>query len=162
MTSYSSKMYYYILYFASFITSQSLSMWGQYFTLKFKNLTNWEAFKMAIPFAWVDWFFLTIAIDIGNTYKLVTPTQDTFLLIIVQFCLVLLINHFYLKQNVYFSEVVAFMLILIAYSISLFNLVSYALNIPLPKKNKKIEVTADELTDETETPKKIKEEDKGE
>jgi len=113
-------------------------MWGQYFTLKFKNLTNWEAFKMAIPFAWIDWFFLTIAIDIGHTHKLVTPTQDTFLLIIVQFCLVLIINHFYLKQNVYFSEVVAFVLILIAYSISLFNLVSHALKLPVPKVNKKM------------------------
>ena len=130
-----SKIYYYILYFSSFITSQALSMWGQYFTLKFKNLTTWEALKMALPFAWIDWFFLTFAIDIGHTQKLVTQTQDIFLLIITQFCLVLLINHFYLKQKIYFSEIVAFILIIIAYAISFFNLVSKAFNIPIPKKH---------------------------
>ncbi len=136
MTSdFISKIYYYILYFSSFITSQTLSMWGQYFTLKFTNLTSWEALKLAIPFAWVDWFFLTIAIDVGHTQKLFTPTQDTFLLIITQFSLVLLINRFYLKQNVYFSEGVAFILIVIAYAISFFNLVSKSLNIPIPKKH---------------------------
>lgn len=136
MTSdFISKIYYYILYFSSFITSQALSMWGQYFTLKFKDLTTWEALKMAIPFAWIDWFFLTIAIDVGHTQKLFTPTQDTFLLIITQFSLVLLINRFYLKQNIYFSEGVAFTLIVIAYAISFFNLVSKSLNIPIPKKH---------------------------
>jgi uncharacterized protein (DUF486 family) len=130
-----SKTYDYILYLTSFITSQILSIWGQYYTLKFKNLTSWEALKMALPFAWVDWFFLTYAIDIGHTKKLVTPTQDTFLLIITQFTLVLLINKFYLKQTVYFSDFVAFVIILLAYAISLFNLFSKAMNIPIPKKD---------------------------
>jgi hypothetical protein len=124
----------YFLYFTTFITSQSLSMWGQYFTLKFKNLTNWEAIKMALPFAWIDWFFLTFAIDIGHTKKLVTPTQDIFLLIITQFTLVLIINYYYLKQQIYFSDIIAFVLILIAYSISLFNLVSKTFNIAIPNK----------------------------
>jgi hypothetical protein len=128
------KTYDYILYFGSFITSQALSMWGQYFTLKFKNLTNWEALKMALPFAWIDWIFLTFAIDLGHTKKLVTPTQDTFLLIISQFTLVNIINFFYLKQNIYFSDFIAFFLIILAYSISFFNLVSKAFNIPIPKK----------------------------
>jgi hypothetical protein len=133
------KIYYYIIYFVTFIISQSLSIWGQYFTLKFKNLTNWEALKMALPFAWVDWVFLTYAIDIGNRYNLVTPTQNIFLLIIVQFTLVLLVNHYYLKQKVYFSEIVAFFIIIVAYGISLFNLVSKILNIPVPKNPNKEE-----------------------
>ena len=130
------KIYDYILYFASFITSQALSMWGQYFTLKFKNLTNWEALKMAMPFAWIDWIFLTFAIDLGHTKKLVTPTQDTFLLITSQFTLVNIINYFYLKQKIYFSDFIAFFLILLAYAISFFNLISKLFNIPVPKKDK--------------------------
>ena len=128
------KIYDYILYFGSFITSQALSMWGQYFTLKFKNLTSWEALKMALPFAWIDWIFLTFAIDIGHTKKLVTPTQDTFLLIISQFTLVNIINFFYLKQNIYFSDFIAFFLIILAYAISFFNIVSKTFNIPIQKK----------------------------
>ena len=128
------KIFDYFLYFTTFITSQSLSMWGQYFTLKFKNLTSWEAIKMALPFAWIDWIFLTFAIDIGNTKKLVTPTQDIFLLIITQFTLVLIINRYYLKQQIYFSDIIAFILILLAYAISLFNLVSKTFNIAIPSK----------------------------
>ena len=127
------KIYDYILYFGSFITSQALSMWGQYFTLKFKNLTSWEALKMALPFAWVDWIFLTFAIDLGHTKELVTPTQDTFLLIITQFCLVNLINYFYLKQKIYFSDFVAFFLIILAYYISFFNSISKLFKISLPE-----------------------------
>jgi len=143
------KIYDYILYFGSFITSQALSMWGQYFTLKFKNLTSWEALKMALPFAWIDWVFLTFAIDLGHTKKLVTPTQDTFLLIISQFCLVNIINYFYLKQKVYFSDVIAFFLIILAYAISFFNLVSKTFNIPLPKKSNE-EDSGEESEENTE------------
>jgi len=126
-------------------------MWGQFFTLKFKNLTTWEALKMALPFAWVDWIFLTFAIDIGHTKKLVTPTQDTFLLIISQFTLVNIINYFYLKQKVYFSDFIAFFLIILAYSITFFNLVSKALNIPVLKKvNEENEESESETETETE------------
>lgn len=131
-----SKPLQYIVYLLTFITGQSLSMWGQYVTLPYKNLTYWQAFSMAIPFAWADWFFMTFAIDIGNKYELVTPTQDTFLLIILQFTLVLLINQFYLKQKVYRSDVLAFGILLIGYFVSFFHLVSYAFNIPIPKQHK--------------------------
>ena len=50
-----SKLPYYALFLFLFIVAQSLSMWGQYVTLPYKNLSMWEAYKMAIPFAWLDW-----------------------------------------------------------------------------------------------------------
>ena len=143
-----SKPLQYLVYLLLFITGQSLSMWGQYVTLPFKNLTYWQAFSMAIPFAWADWFFMTFAVDVGHRYKLVTPTQDTFLLIILQFSLVLLINQFYLKQKVYRSDIIAFGILLIGYFISFFHLVSKAFNIPIPEQH---------ITEETHTStKKIK------
>jgi hypothetical protein len=142
-----SKPLQYLVYLLLFITGQSLSMWGQYVTLPFKNLTYWQAFSMAIPFAWADWFFMTFAIDIGHRYKLVTPTQDTFLLIILQFSLVLLINQFYLKQKVYRSDILAFGILLVGYFISFFHLVSKAFNIPIPEQH---------TTEETNASKKVK------
>jgi hypothetical protein len=126
-----SKPLQYVVYLLLFIIGQSLSMWGQYVTLPFKNLSYWQAFSMAIPFAWADWFFMTFAIDVGNQYELVTPTQDTFLLIILQFSLVLLINHFYLKQKVYKSDIYAFLILLVGYFVSFFHLVSKMFNIPI-------------------------------
>jgi hypothetical protein len=128
-----SKVLQYILYFSLFIIGQSLSMWGQYVTLPYKNLTYFQGLTMALPYAWVDWIFMTFAINIGHTYELVTPTQDTFLLIIVQFSLLLLINKFYLKQEIYRSDIIAFFIIIAGYICSFFHIVSKIFNIPIPK-----------------------------
>ena len=92
------KIAMYIIYYILFAIGQAFSMWGQYVTLPFANLNYWQAFSMAIPFAWIDWIFLTFAIDIGNKYDLVSPTQDTFLLIVLQFSYLLVINKYYLKK----------------------------------------------------------------
>jgi hypothetical protein len=131
-----SKPLQYFVYLSLFVIGQSLSMWGQYVTLPYKNLTYFQGLRMAIPFAWADWFFMTFAIDIGHRYKLATPTQDTFLLIILQFILVLLINQFYLKQKIYRSDIIAFLILLVGYFVSFYHLLSYALG-------RKVEVHTD-------------------
>ena len=133
------KILLYIQFLASFIISQSFSMWGQCYTLKYPNISMFKAFLMAIPFAWLDWFFITIAVGLGHKHKLVTETQDTFLLIITQFTVILLINYFFLKQKLSKSDIVAFGVILIAFAIRFLNLVSKAAGIPVPKKVKKEE-----------------------
>ena len=133
------KILLYIQFLASFIISQSVSMWGQFYTLKYPNISMFKAFLMAIPFAWLDWFFMTIAVGLGHKHKLVTETQDTFLLIITQFTVILLINYFFLEQKLSKSDIVAFGAILIAFAISFLNLVSKAAGIPVPKKVKKEE-----------------------
>ena len=128
-----SKLPYYVLFIFLFILAQSLSMWGQYVTLPFKNLTLWEAYKMAIPFAWMDWLVMTFVIMIGDKYELVTPTQDTFLLIIVQFCLILIINKFYLKRTINNSDIIAFFIIVAGFLASFLHIVSKVFNIPIPE-----------------------------
>jgi len=133
------KILLYVQFLASFIIAQSVSMWGQYYTLKYPNISMFKAFLMAIPFAWLDWFFMTIAVGLGHKHKLVTETQDTFLLIITQFTVLLLINYFFLKQKLSKSDIVAFGVILVAFAISFLNLVSKAAGIPVPKKVKKEE-----------------------
>lgn len=126
-----SKIPYYILFLFLFILAQSLSMWGQYVTLPYKSLSMWEAYKMAIPFAWLDWFIMTFTIMIGDKYELVTPTQDTFLLIIIQFCLILLINKFYLKKQTTRSDIIAFFIILLGFAVSFSHLISHLFKIPI-------------------------------
>ena len=128
-----SKLPYYALFLFLFITAQSLSMWGQFVTLPYKNLSMWQAYKMAIPFAWLDWLFMTFTVMVGDKYNLVTPTQDTFLLIIIQFSLILVINHFYLKQTVNKSDIAAFFIILLGFFVSFLHIVSKIFNIPIPK-----------------------------
>ena len=128
-----SKLPYYALFLFLFIVAQSLSMWGQFVTLPYKTLTMWEAYKMAIPFAWLDWIVMTFTIMVGHKYELVTPTQDTFLLIIIQFCLILLINQFYLKQKVTRSDIIAFFIILLGFFVSFLHLISKLFNINVPE-----------------------------
>ena len=132
-----SKLPYYILFLCLFILAQSLSMWGQFVTLPYKHLSMWEAYKMAIPFAWLDWLIMTFTIMIGHKYELVTPTQDTFLLIIIQFCLILIINQFYLKQKVTRSDIIAFFIILLGFFVSFLHLISkmFDLFIPIHKNS---------------------------
>jgi len=48
---------------------------GNIIRLKYPNLTNWQALKMALPFAWLDWFFMTIAVGLGHKHKLVTENS---------------------------------------------------------------------------------------
>lgn len=125
---------YYILYFLAFTIGQGFSMWGQYFTLKFPKMTMVEAFKAAIPFAWIDWIFVTIAVTLAKSKELFTETQDIFILIITQFTMVLVINKFYLKQKITKSDFVAFGIILVAFYISYQNVVSTTFGIPIPEK----------------------------
>lgn len=126
------KILQYVLFITLFIIAQSFSMWGQYVTLPYKDLSMWQAYKMAIPFAWIDWLFMTFTIYVGDKYELVTPTQDTFLLIIIQFTLILLINQYYLKQKIYRSDIVAFFIILLGFFISFNHVLSNLFHIPVP------------------------------
>jgi hypothetical protein len=136
-----SKLPYYILFLCLFILAQSLSMWGQFVTLPYKHLSMWEAYKMAIPFAWLDWLIMTFTIMIGDKYELVTPTQDTFLLIIIQFCLILIINQFYLKQKVTRSDIIAFFIILLGFFVSFLHLISKMFELFIPIHENSNEVT---------------------
>jgi len=127
-----SKLPYYVLFLCLFITAQSFSMWGQYVTLPYKNLSMWEAYKMAIPFAWLDWIIMTLTVMVGDKYDLVTPTQDTFLLIIIQFALILIINQYYLKQSVTKSDIIAFFIILLGFFVSFLHLISKMFGLKIP------------------------------
>jgi len=118
------RIIYYGIFLLFFIVAQSFSMWGQYVTLPYKDLSMWEAYKMAIPFAWMNWFIMTFVIKLGHEYKLVTPTQDTFLLIIIQFVLILFINQYYLKKQTTKSDIIAFFIILFGFFVSFFSVVS--------------------------------------
>lgn len=122
----------YFLWFIAFVCAQASSMWGQFVTLKFPNMGMFAAYKMAIPFAWLDWLFMSVAVNIGDKYKLVTPTQDTFTLITLQFTAILLINHFYLRQPLFRSDIVAFFLILFGFAVSFNNMLSKVMGRPVP------------------------------
>jgi hypothetical protein len=67
---------------------------------------------------------MTFAINIGNKYKLVSPTQDTFLLILLQFSFLLVINKYYLQKRINNSDIYAFFIILFGYAVSFFHLVT--------------------------------------
>lgn len=146
-----SKPVHYISFIAMFILAQASSMWGQYFTLKYPNMGMIEAFLRAIPFAWLDWAFMSVAVYIGDRYKLVTPTQDTLLLIIIQFVSILVINSLWLGQAVSKSDIFCFFIILLAFYISFSNIVSKTLGIKVPKKKETKKEDKDDYEDISQT-----------
>jgi hypothetical protein len=97
----------------------------------------WQAYKMAIPFVWIEWIIMTYAISFQSEFNLFTPTNIILLLIITQFTTVLIINKFYLKNETYISDIIAFFIILVGFIISFFNLISKALNIPIESESDK-------------------------
>lgn len=130
-----SKLPYYVLFLLLFMIVNILSTWGQYVTLPYTELTMWQAYKMAIPFVWLEWIILTFTISLGHKHQLFTPTHITFLLIIMQFASVLTINKYYLKKTIYTSDIIAFFIILLGFFISFLHLISKAFNIPIPESS---------------------------
>lgn len=101
-----------------FVISQGFALTASFITIPYKNLTVWEAYKMAIPFVWIDWIFLTFAVFLTHKYKLMSIDQIVFLIIIIQFIFVLIGNKFYLKKKIYTSDYVAIIVLIGGYSIS--------------------------------------------
>ena len=92
---------------------------------------------MAIPFVWIEWIIMTYAISFQDNYNLFTPTNIILLLMITQFTTVLIINKFYLKNETFISDIVAFFIILLGFLISFFNIISKALNFPIESQSEK-------------------------
>lgn len=126
----------YVIFFILFIIGQSLVMIGSFISLPYKNLTLWQSIKMALPFVWLDWIFLTYAISLMHTHSLLTNTQFLFLIIVFQFGAALLINKFYLKQIINISDYFAIVLLVFAYIISEFHLFSKFFNLPITEEKK--------------------------
>jgi hypothetical protein len=113
-----------ILYICFMVIAALISTYGSFVTLPYEHLPMWDAIKMALPYAWVDWVFLTIAISIGKEHNLVTPLQMKFSLTIFKFLLILLFTKYYLNKEVSLSDIIGFLIVVLAYFVGLFHLAS--------------------------------------
>lgn len=95
-------------------------------TLPYPNLTMWESYKMAVPFSWLAWVPLTYALDINT----LGANQTIFLLIVIQFAVIVAANFVYLGKTVSVSEVAAFAMLVVAYWISNDSIISRNLTKP--------------------------------
>ena len=57
----------------------------------------------------------------------------------MQFTLILLINQFYLKQTIFRSDIIAFFVIILGFSVSFFHIVSKIFGIPIHSDKKNID-----------------------
>jgi hypothetical protein len=113
-----------------------ISTYGTFVTLPYEHIPQWDAIKMALPYAWVDWIFLTIAISIAKEHELVTPLQMKFSITIFKFFLVLLFTKYYLNKEIGRSDVIGFIIVLLAYFTNIFQLVSkYVYKTDVSKEN---------------------------
>lgn len=147
---------YLALYWVLMIIAAIISTWGTFVSLPYEHLGQWEAIKMALPFAWVDWIFLTLAIYIGNLHSLATPLQMKFGITMLKFFLIMLFTKYYLHSKISRSDVVGFVIVFIAYGLNVTGTVSKYLGIPVVKHDEKPEekkASEPTTTPTTETPK---------
>ena len=131
-----------ILYIFFMTIASIISTYGTFVSLPFEHIPQWDAIKMALPYAWVDWIFLTVAIKIGKEHDLVNPLQMKFSITIFKFFLVLLFTKYYLGKNIGRSDIVGFIIVLLAYLLNITNFVSkYILKIELPEHTAKKDAT---------------------
>ena len=120
---------YVALYWILMIIAAIVSTWGTFVSLPYEHLGQWDAIKMALPYAWVDWIFLTIAISIGTQQKIATPLQMKFGITMLKFFLIMLFTKYYLHSEISRSDVVGFVIVFIAYLLNIFEVVSTYLGI---------------------------------
>ncbi len=118
------KYFYTTIYVICFIISQIISIFGSLFTLPYKNLTIWEAYKMVIPYGLIGCFFATTALYIIDKYNFIKPTSLGTFLSVIQLPTLLIINKYYLKQEVTYSQIIGFILIFIAFYFATNNMFS--------------------------------------
>jgi len=128
-----------VLYWSFMIIAAIISTWGTFVTLPYEHLGQWDAIKMALPFAWVDWIFLTLAIYIGNLHSLATPLQMKFGITMLKFFLIMLFTKYYLHSEISRSDVVGFVIVFIAYGLNVTGTISKYLGIPVEKHDDKKE-----------------------
>jgi len=113
-----------IIYISFMIIASFISTYGVFVTLPYEHMGMWDAIKMALPYAWVDWIFLTIAISIAKEHELVTPLQMKFSLTIFKFFLILMFTKYYLKKDVSLSDIIGFAIVVLAYFVGVLQLTS--------------------------------------
>jgi hypothetical protein len=123
-----------ILYIFFMTIASIISTYGTFVTLPYEHIPQWDAIKMALPYAWVDWIFLTIAISIAKEHELSTPLQMKFSITIFKFFLVLVFTKYYLNKEIGRSDVIGFIIVLLAYFTNIFQLISkyvYKTDVPI-------------------------------
>lgn len=116
-----------VSYWGLMIIASIVSTWGTFVSLPYEHLGQWDAIKMALPFAWVDWIFLTVAINIGNQHNLATPLQMKFGITMLKFFLIMIFTKYYLHADVSRSDVVGFIIVFLAFLLNEFHGMSYLL-----------------------------------
>jgi hypothetical protein len=116
-----------VSYWGLMIIASVISTWGTFVSLPYEHLGQWDAIKMALPYAWVDWIFLTLAINIGNQHDLATPLQMKFAITMLKFFLIMIFTKYYLHAEVSRSDIAGFIIVFLAYLLNEFHGLSYLL-----------------------------------
>lgn len=121
-----------LIVFITFFIGQIFAMLAAFITLPYKNITLWEAYKMAIPYAWVDWIFMNYGLNLNHEYKLFSHDQTVFLIIIIQFVVVILISKFYLKKEIHRSDFAGLLILVFGFIVSEYHLFSTYFKLEIP------------------------------
>ena len=116
-----------ILYWLSLsllLIGQIFSAIGSFISVPYENITFFEAYTMALPYILIQRILGNIAVYYIDKFKFFTNNQMVMMILLMQFIITLIINKMYLHHKNTFSDYIGVIILILAYYISGFRLIS--------------------------------------
>lgn len=120
-----------ILYWLSIILlliGQIFNTIGSFISIPYKKITFWDSYKMSLPYIIIQRIFTNISIYYIDKFIFFTNNQLIMMILLMQFILTLIINQIYLHNTNTFSDYIGVIIIILAYYISTFHIITKILS----------------------------------
>jgi hypothetical protein len=120
-----------ILYWLSIILlfiGQIFNTIASFISVPYKKITFWDSYKMSLPYIIIQRIFTNISIYYIDKFLFFTNNQLIIIILLMQFILTLIINQIYLHNTNTFSDYIGVIIIILAYYISTFNIITKILS----------------------------------
>jgi hypothetical protein len=116
-----------ILYWISIIIlflGQIFNVIGSFISVPYPNITYWDSYFMSLPYIIIQRLFTNFAIYYIDKYEFFTNNQIIMMILLMQFLITLIINQFYLNNTNTLSSYIGIAIIIFAYYISNFSIIT--------------------------------------
>lgn len=114
----------YWVYLIILFIGQIFNVTGSFISVPYKGITFWDSYYMSLPYILLQRIFSNVAIYYIHKFALFTNNQIVMMILLMQFCITLMINNIYLHNNNTISDYIGIIIIIIAYYISIYNVIT--------------------------------------
>lgn len=114
----------YWLYLSILFIGQVFNVTGSFISVPYKGILFWDSYMMSLPYILLQRIFSNIAIYYIHKFSLFTNNQIVMMILLMQFVITLALNKIYLHNKNTYSDYIGIFIIIIAYYISLYGVVT--------------------------------------